>query len=39
MTPICIHAWNDASVSFLEGVDRGTTAMLHCWNYCQNHQK
>ena len=39
MTLICSHASNGVFVSILEGVDRRTGAMPHCWNYCQNHQK
>ena len=39
MTLICSHAWNGVFVSILEGVDRRTGAMLHCWNCCQNNKK
>ena len=39
MTLICNHALNDVFALILEGVDRRTGAMPHCWNCCQNHQK
>ena len=39
MTLICSHASNGVFASILDEVDRRTEAMLHCWNYCQNHQK
>ena len=39
MSLICSHASNRVFVSILEGVDRRTGAMPHCWNCCQNHQK
>ena len=34
ITPICSHASNVVFISILEGVERRTGAMLHCWNCC-----